>query len=79
MFQNTKETIWQISALAPKEWSHQKLKALSGLLNIINCLYFLFDHYLGARAEICQIFSLVISFWSYLTFRMLVKAGNSKT
>ena len=25
MFQNTNEKIWQISALAPKEWSNQKL------------------------------------------------------
>ena len=35
-------------------------------------LFFWFDHSLGARAEICQIFSLVKTlFWNYLTFSML--------
>ena len=35
----------QVSALAPKEWSNQKIKALSykdnsGLFDLIKCLYF---------------------------------------
>ena len=38
-------------------------------------LYFWFDHSLGARAEICQIFSLVKNlFWNYLTFTHLNNA-----
>ena len=52
----------------------KKIKAFSyinhGLFHVIKCLYF-FDvttHSLGARAEICQIFSVVILFWNYLTF-----------
>ena len=43
-------------------WSNQKNKALSyinyDLFNVIKCLFF--GHSLGARAEICQIVSLVI-------------------
>ena len=43
------------------------------------CLYFFwFDHSLGARAEICQIFSLVkILFWNHLTFRKVTKSWRS--
>ena len=76
----TNEKIWQISALAPSKSDQiKKIMALSfinhGLFNVIKCLYFFwFDHSLSARAEICQIFSLVlwktlyakISFWNYL-------------
>ena len=41
--------------LAPKEWPNQKIKALY----YIKVPLFFFD-LLGARAEMCQIFSLVI-------------------
>ena len=56
--------IWQISALAPKEWSNQNDKSILfyeiAIINIRKCLYIcLFDHSLGAKVEICQIFSLV--------------------
>ena len=43
----------------------EKIKTLSyidhGVFDVIKCLY-LFDDSLGARAEICQMFSLL--FWS---------------
>ena len=60
----TNEKKLQISDPAPKEWSNQKeIQALSninrGLFIEIKCFIFFFGHSLCARAEICQMFSLV--------------------
>ena len=55
----TNEKILHIFTLAPKKWSNQKDK---GTFLYSYMAFFPFSHSLSARAEICQIFSLVEKF-----------------